>query len=236
MEYVQPSVFVYGIRVDEPITVITDLLVSAVCFYAFFQFNETKNENRVRKFLKYYFLTMGIATAFGGIIGHGFLYAFDSLTEFQFVVSPWKLPGWLVSMFSITLIERASIEYCRSIIPRKTGIVFTWINIIELIIFIFIAIFTLEFFFVQVHAAYGLLLVVSSLNIYVFMKRRTLSSKIFLLAVAFAACGALVYMNKWGISIWFNHFDISHILMAISAFVFYKGGKQLLHDPIVNNH
>ncbi|MEA3445234.1 MAG: hypothetical protein U9R19_10975 [Bacteroidota bacterium] len=233
MVFEQPPIDIYGLRIDEPVTVVTDLLVAAVCFYAYVKFSNNQPENKVRRFLKYYFLTMGIATTLGGIVGHGFLYAFDNLVPTDFVVSPWKLPGWLVSMFSITLVERASIEYCRPIIHPKLGTAFTWINIIELIIFIFIAIFTLEFFFVQVHAAYGLLFVVSSLNLYVFFKRKTLSSKLFLVAVGFAAIGALIYLNKWGISIWFNHFDISHVFMAISAFMFYKGGKQLLIDPVI---
>ena len=235
MAYIQPSIELFNIRVDEPITVVTDLLVTAVCFYAWIEMGHSHKNNQVNRFLRYYFLTMGIATALGGIIGHGFLYAFDAWFPSSFVVSPWKLPGWLVSMFSITIVERAAIEYTRPIIHPKLGKVFTWINIIELIIFIFIAIFTLNFFFVQVHAAYGLLFVVSSLNLYVFGKRRTKSSKLFLLAVGFAAIGALVYLNEWGVSVWFNHFDISHVLMAISAFVFYKGGKQLLLDPIITN-
>jgi hypothetical protein len=52
--------------------------------------------------------------------------------------------------------------------------------------------------------------------------------------VAFAAIGAIVFLNKWNISIWFNHFDISHVMMAISASIFYKASKQLVNDPIVN--
>ena len=190
-----------------------------------------EKRNEVNRFLRYYFLTMGLATALGGIVGHGFLYAFDAWVLTNFVVSPWKLPGWLVSMFSITLVERASIEYTRPIIHPKLGVLFTWINIIELLVFIVIAVATLNFFFVQVHAAYGLLFVVSSLNLYVFIKRKTLSSKLFLLAVGFAAIGALVYLNEWSISIWFNHFDISHVFMAISAYTFYRGGKRLLEEP-----
>ncbi len=235
MVYEQPSIFIYALRIDEPVTVITDLLVSAVCIYAYIKIGKNNNENIVQKYLRYYFLSMGIATFIGGVVGHGFLYAFDSFIDIDFVVSPWKLPGWLVSMFSITLLERAMIEYCRPIINQKLGKIFTWINIIELIIFIFIAIYTLEFFFVQVHAAYGLLFVVSSLNFYIFIKQKTLSSKLFLVAVGFAAIGALVFLNKWGISIWFNHFDISHVFMAISAFMFFKGGEQLLLKPDISN-
>jgi hypothetical protein len=229
----QPSIFPLGLRIDEPVTVLTDLIVSAVCFYAWYKLGKLVKQNEVNRFLRLYFLTMGLATLLGGIIGHGFLYALDSLFEYSYVVSPWKLPGWVVSMFSITLVERASIEYTRPIVNSKTGKILAWINIIELVIFLFIVFFSLNFWFVQVHAAYGLLLVVSSLNIYVYYKRKTLSSKIFLLAVGFAAIGALVYMNQWSIDEWFNYFDISHLFMAASAYTFYKGARQLMNDPLL---
>ncbi len=229
----QPSIFPFGLRIDEPVTVLTDLIVAAVCFYAYYKLGRFDKQTSVNRFLRYYFLTMGIATTLGGIIGHGFLYAFDLWFPFDYAVSPWKLPGWLVSMFSITLVERASIEYTRPIVHPRTGKILAWINIIELIVFIFIVFFSLNFWFVQVHAAYGLLFVVSSLNIYVYYKRRTLSSKIFLGAVGFAAIGALVYLNQWSIDQWFNYFDISHMFMAASAYTFYRGSKQLLDDPLL---
>ncbi|MCF8459069.1 MAG: hypothetical protein K9H62_24305 [Bacteroidales bacterium] len=230
----QPSIHVFDVRIDEPITMFTDLVVTAVCIYAWFRMSESHKSNHVNRYLRFYFLTMGIATALGGILGHGFQYAFDAWFPSSFVVSPWKLPGWLVSMFSITLLERAAIEYLRPIIKPKLGKLFTLINILELVVFIFITIYTINFYFVQIHAAYGLLFVVTSINLYVLYKRKTLSSKLFLMAVGISAVGALVFLNKWDIGIWFNHYDISHLLMALSAYVFYKASKQLLKDPIVN--
>jgi hypothetical protein len=43
----------------------------------------------------------------------------------------------------------------------------------------------------------------------------------------------MVFMNEWGISKWFNHFDISHTLLSISAFLFYKGAMKAIDDPFV---
>jgi len=31
----QPSIYISGIRIDEPVTMFTDLAISLVCFYAF---------------------------------------------------------------------------------------------------------------------------------------------------------------------------------------------------------
>lgn len=251
MIFEQPSIFPFGIRIDEPVTTITDLLVSFVCFYAFYKLNKIHVHNKVHLYLRYYFLSMGIATAIGGIIGHSFLYLFDTQWQspekfvnligkifgdelMKDVANPWKLPGWLTSMFSIALVERASIEYARPLINKKVGTLFAWINIIELLTFVTITFATLNFFFVEVHSAYGLLIVVTSFNLIVFIKTRKRGSKLFLIAVGFSAIGALFFMNKWGLSPWFNHFDISHIFMTFSAVFFYIGSKEVLNDPILS--
>jgi len=166
---------------------------------------------------------MGLATAIGGLIGHGFFYLFS----FE-----WKLPGWLTSMISIGLVERAVILYARKLIPKKVGDVFAWLNIIELAIFVTLTFTTLNFFFVEAHATYGLLFVVSSFSLVVYLKTKSRGSLLFLFAVAFSAVGALIFMNKWGIGPWFNHFDISHVFLAFSAWFFYKGSLLIIRDPL----
>ena len=219
LEFVQPSIEIFGIRIDEPITTLTDLLVSFLCFLFYFRIRQLKFKNKISYYLKIYFLSMGFATAIGGLIGHGFLYLFSFA---------WKLPGWLTSMLSIALVERAAIENARPLIKPRIGNFFAWLNIIELTTFVIITFSTLNFFFVEVHSAYGLLVVVSGFNMFVYLKTKSKGSKLFLIAVGFSAISALIFMNKWGINPWFNHFDISHCFMAVSAYFFYRGSKQIL--------
>ncbi|HSH52309.1 MAG TPA: hypothetical protein VK982_11360 [Bacteroidales bacterium] len=251
MQFEQPSIFIQNIRIDEPVTTLTDLFVSFVCFYAFYRLNKIAVRNKVHLYLRYYFLSMGIATAIGGIVGHGFLYLFDTqwhLPEnivnliskifrkdlLKTVANPWKLPGWLTSMFSIMLVERAAIEYARPLLKKGVGTFFAWLNIIELTTFVMLTFLTLNFFFVEIHSAYGLLVIVSSFNLFVYIKTKAKGSKIFLIAVGFSAIGALFFMNQWGIGPWFNHFDISHTFMTVSALFFYKGSLHILNDPILS--
>jgi len=253
MQFEQPSIFIQNIRIDEPVTTFTDLMVSAVCFYAFFKLNKVPVRNKVHFYLRYYFLSMGIATTIGGVVGHGFLYLFDTqwhtpeeLLNFigkifrkdllNTVANPWKLPGWLTSMFSIMLVERAAIEYARPLLKKGVGTFFAWLNIIELITFVSLTFLTLNFFFVEIHSAYGLLVIVASFNLFVHVKTKTKGSKLFLIAVGLSAIGALFFMNQWGISPWFNHFDISHTFMTISALFFYKGSLRILNDPILSKN
>jgi hypothetical protein len=221
----QPSVYLGHLRIDEPVTVLTDLMVSAVCFYASIRLWKKCNHHSICNLLKFYFLSMGMATAIGGIVGHGFIY----LLSF-----PWKLPGWLTSMFSIMLIERASILYARPLIRPSVGNLFAWLNIIELITFVSLTFISLNFFFVEVHSAYGLLIVTAGFNGFVYYRTRSRGAKYFLIAVGISAISALIFMNKIGFSPWFNHFDISHVLMTASAFMFYRGALLLLKEETVN--
>ncbi|HYX09802.1 MAG TPA: hypothetical protein VE912_23940 [Bacteroidales bacterium] len=224
MVFEQPSIYPAGIRIDEPITTLTGLMVSAVCFFAFVKLTKIPVHNKVHLFLRYYFLSMGVATAIGGIIGHAFLYALSF---------GWKLPGWITSMLSIMLVERAAIEYTRPLINRKLGKALKWINLLELATFMTITLSTLNFFFVELHTGYGIIGVVGSINLYIWYKRRTKGSKLFLVAVFFSGISGLIYMNEWGISKWLTHSDISHLLLVGGALFFYLGAKRILTDPVL---
>jgi hypothetical protein len=227
MQLPQPSIQLLDVRIDEPVTAVTDLLVSAMCFYAFSRLRSIPLKNNVHWNLKYYFLSMGLATLIGGVIGHGFLYLFSFA---------WKLPGWLTSMFSIALLERASILYARPLISSKIGNFFAWMNIVELSTFVIVTFSTLNFFFVEAHSAYGLLVIVTSFNLVVYRKRKSEASRLFLIAVGISAVSALIFMNEIGISKWFNHYDISHILMSVSAFIFYRGSLKMIEDPLADGN
>jgi hypothetical protein len=249
MEFEFTQIFLGGLRIDEPVTVFTDLVVSAVCFYGFYKLTQFPIKNKVHLYLKYYFLSMGIATFIGGVVGHGFLYVLDAewhLSEeyatfiknivgeknMHVTANPWKLPGWLTSMFSVMLVERASIEYARKIIKPGIGTFFAWFNVFELLFFIVITFSTLNFFFVEMHTFYGFMMIVLSFNLIIYYKTRSKGSRAFLLAVGFAAIAALTFMNQWTIHKWFNYFDLSHTFMAFSAYMFYRGSKYIIDHPL----
>lgn len=214
----QPPIHIFGIRVDEPITTLTDLLVSVVCFYAFYSLSKKKLPGRTYLYFRYYFLLMGLATFLGGIVGHGFLY----LLSFE-----WKLPGWITSMLSVAMIERSAIQHAKPLIKPRIGKSFLIINVIELVIIMTITMITLDFGWVEFHSGYGLLGVVAPFHGWVYYKTRDRGSAFILLGVLLAYVAALFYMNKVSFHTWFNYLDISHTVMAIAAFVFYLGAINL---------
>jgi len=212
------SITISGVIIGEPITALTDLLVAAVCLYACLNLRKTSNPVPAVRLFAYYFLSMAIATAYGGIIGHAFIH----LLSF-----PWKVPAWILSMVSVALLERSAIFHAQSLLPKSTIKFFAVLNVMELSTMIIVVLRTLNFFFVEAHAAYGLLVIVFSFELIVFLKTKNEASKFMLLAVGVAALAAGVHLFELAPHRWFNHLDLSHTLMAVAAYLFYRGAKTI---------
>lgn len=229
-EMLQPSIDIFGLRVDEPVTTLTDLMVSAVCLYAFFQLKRYKIDHRVYILFRGYFLCMAISTFIGGIVGHGFLYA---------LAPQWKFLGWGLSMVAINLMERVMIAYSRSFMPPKVTSFFSIFNIIELIVFAILAFTTLQFRYVEIHTAYGLTVFVFGFSLYHYFwkKNRTRMISYLMWSVGFAACASVFFLTKTGVSVWFNHVDISHIFLCLSAYMFFLASKRMMRqmEPYENS-
>lgn len=211
-------IHIAGIRIDEPVVTLTDLLVAALCFIYFYKLQKAGKSEKVFTWFKYYFLLMGIATTLGGLLGHAFLYALSF---------GWKLPGWIVSMLAIMLIERGAIEHSGILFKEKMVKVLKVVNIIEFLVFLTLAITTLDFFFVEFHSGYGLMFVVLSFEGYLYLQTRNPASKNMLIGIGFAAIAALFFMNKWSLHQSMNYIAISHLFMAVATFFIYQGVKRI---------
>jgi hypothetical protein len=208
-----PQIEVFGITLLEPFTVLTDLIITAVAWYAFFKIRGGRFENPVHRLKRWFFFTMGLATAVGGILGHGLMYLYDMES---------KVPGWFISMISVALFERAAIFHARQYMGEKIGKIFSWINLIELCTFMFLAAYFLKFIFVEIHAIYGLFIVVFSFEMYVYQKTRDKGSYYIFIGTAWATGAALSHAMRISLHEWFNHNDVSHLGMAMAVYFYYK--------------
>ncbi len=208
----------FGIRIDEPIVTLTDLLVSFLCFLYFYKMTVSPRKGKVFTYFKYYFLIMGLATTFGGLIGHAFYYEFTKT---------WKLVGWIISMFAIMLIERGAIEHTRIVLNKKYVKILGIVNIIEFLIFLGLVLFTLDFFYVQLHSGYGLMFVVFTIEVLLFLKTKNKATQYIMAGIGFAALSALVFATEFSIHEWFNYLSLSHVLMAVATVFIYEGVKRI---------
>jgi hypothetical protein len=161
---------------------------------------------------------MGLATVFGGLVGHAFYYEFSR---------SWKLLGWVISMFAIMLIERAAIEHTDIILKKKYLKILRVVNIIEFSIFLFLTFYTLDFFYVQLHSGYGLMFVVLTIEFLLFIKTKNEASKYIMAGIGFAALSALTFSTEFSLHPWMNYLSISHIWMAVATVFIYQGAVKI---------
>ena len=217
----QPSIELFGLVLQEPVTSLTDVFVSIICFVAYLKLNALPQRSQVQRLFKYYFLSMGLATFLGGVFGHALMH---------YVPFYMKLPGWITSMLSVAILERAVIIYARKWINPKIGAFFLKLNIIELIAFLVLSMVTLNFQFVLIHAAYGIAIVVTGFTGFIYFKEKNMGSKQILLAVLVSTIGAFFFVFKIGLDKWFNHADIAHVFMMIASVLYYKGARNLIEE------
>lgn len=210
---------IFGVTILEPSTVISSLMMTVICIYAFLHLNKLSRKHRMYTQIQYFFLFMGIATAIGGILGHGFLY----LTGMR-----GKIPGWFASMIAVALFERAAIWHIKPLLKDSHGKILGWLNYLELTIFFVLTFITLNFVVVEVHAFYGLFLMLFLIEIYVYKRRKDPGSKYIFIATALGAISAGLHALKFSFGPWFNYNDISHISMGASIWYYYLGGKNMV--------
>jgi hypothetical protein len=223
MNFIQPSVEFLNIRIDEPITTATDLILAAVCFYAFYRINQQENTGRIKGYFKYYFLTLGMGALFGGLFGHAFLYTLSP---------PWKLVSWIFTLASVAIIGFALIELSRPLISPAISRTVARINLVIMFFALFYTMWTLAFSAVKYYTIFGMVVVVGFLSFVVFQKTRDRGAIVLIFGIAVGLLSAVVFSYEWGLGPWFNHNDISHVILSFSALSLYKGAVLILEAPV----
>lgn len=219
--YIQPSVEILNLRIDEPITTATDLLLAAICFFAYFRIRQLESTGRIRWYFKYYFLTLGLGALTGGLLGHAFFYK----------LSPeWKLVSWLLTLLSVGLMAHALLEMARPYVkPRITKLIFRT-NLFVLAIATFYTLWTLAFLPVKYYTIFGMVVLVGSLSLFIYQRTASRGLVKLMVALGIGLLSVLIFSYELGLSPWFNHNDISHLILSYSAFGMYKGAALILNS------
>ncbi len=211
-----PDIFIGSIRVQEPITVATDCLVVLACLFVFFKTNNNSN-NKSFLLYRYFFLVTALSTLVSAIVGHAFFYCF------AFNV---KIFGWILGIASITCAQFAALYHTKSRLQLNTFKYLFWFNIIETLIAYILLFLCYSFLVVEIYSAIGLLFIVVPLETIYFKKTQSPLSKYMLIGIGTAVLAILCHILKIAYSVWFNHMDLAHIIMAISVLLMGKGLKR----------
>lgn len=211
-----PTIYLGDLRVDEPITTLTDLLFIGMCFYAFFK---TKNSSTQPgpNLYRWFFLLTGISTLIAALIGHAFLYYFGPQA---------KIYGWVTGVFGTSFAQFAALFHTRKTIGENYFKGLLLLCVIE-VIAAFISVFVFwSFVVVEIHMAFGLVLVVTTLEYTHYKQTQSKLSLYMIYGVGIAVIAVLCHVFKLAASVWFNHADLSHIFMALSMYMMYRGVAQ----------
>ena len=222
LKFIQPSVEVLSIRIDEPITTLTDLIMAAICFYAYFRIKQQESPGRIKGYFKYYFLTLGLATLAGGLLGHAFLYS----------LSPtWKLVSWIFTLLSVAILSHALIELSKPLLKPGFSKMVSRINFLILSLSLLYTLYTLAFSAVKYYTIFGMFIVVGSLSYVIYQKTEIRGVLKIMIGVGVGLLSAFIFSFGWGIGPWLNHNDISHLILSFSAISLYKGALLIIDSP-----
>lgn len=217
----QPDIVLGGLRLGEPVIAFTSLLVSLVCFYAWVQLKKLDHQDDVLKLSRIFFLLTGFSTLIGSIVGHAFLYA----VPFEF-----KLPGWMLGMIAVSALEQASTIRAKAFLGEKTAKFIGYLNIAELTLAMWFLSTTLWFPVVEIHSAFGFLLIVMPLEIMLWVKSRNPASRDILQGILWLVAAVLVHILKISFGVWFCYFDIAHLFMCAAMWKIMQGAAKKSPD------
>lgn len=200
-----------GLVVMEPSTVLSSLAMTAVCVVGCRRSAQFRRQ-RIALLTTGFLFFMALATAIGGIIGHGFLYKTGMLG---------KLPGWLCGIIALAFYERGVIYRLEGLVPGRQLSRLLGLNVTGLVFFVVLTLYYQVFRISQFHAIYSLLFLIGSMEIYIYRKTRDHGSLYVFFAIGCAVMAALVHLSGFSFGVWCQANDLSHIPMAASIWFLY---------------
>ncbi len=211
-----PTIYIGDLRIDEPITTLTDLLFIGVCFFAFFKTKHISDDKALTLY-RWFFLLTGASTLVAALIGHAFLYYFGADA---------KIYGWVTGLFGTSVAQFGALYHTRNSISESLYKTLMIVCAIE-VVAAFISVFAFwSFVVVEIHSAFGLVLIVTILENIHYKKTKSQLSLFMIYGVGMAVVAVLCHVFKLAFSVWFNHADLSHVFMAISMYLMYKGASK----------
>lgn len=208
-----PSIELFGLRIDEPVTSFTDVIVALIGIWGYFKIKKANNLKHVSVYALF-FLGTGVSTMVAGILGHAFLYRFGYEI---------KMVGWVLGILGTCFAQFAAVYHAKETIGEKAFKLLLNICYLEVVVSMTILILKPSFIIVICHTAFGLLLMVTVLESINYSKTRSKLSLMMIYGVGLAVAAIICHTCKIAISNWFNHLDVSHVFLGSSLYVMIKG-------------
>lgn len=209
-----------GLHLQEPMAIISNLLIAALCFFAWF--NLKRWNNAPNRWWRLFFLFFGISTIFGAL-GHAF-YGYWGVEG--------KFPCWMMGGLANCAAAKAMFEFPTTRpAPYKE-----WLIWLRSGLMVALAISTQKFIFIAIDAIITYVFYTGVFG-YILYRRGVRETRFMVYGVIILFPSAFIFLMKLNLHRWLNKDDLSHLLMLGCIFCFYLGmrawGKQ--NEPQLSN-
>jgi len=207
------STHIFGFDLLEPVTVLTNVIISGFCLYFYLKLNHIGSQIKLKKYWRLFFLFFGISAILGGI-AHGFKPYFEPLV-FYYVWLSMNLTGLVITYFLL----RSNLEFANPEKPKKQLLQLLILSVT--LLFLFITIVSNNFLSVKING--GIAVIISLITHFQTYRKGLPGSGYISFGFTFSLLSIVVHSTQFSISEWFNYKDISHVIMNISLYFIFLG-------------
>jgi hypothetical protein len=208
---IDTTISISGVSIHEPMTVLTDLLITVLAITFYFQL-KNKTDGPTRNW-SYFFLLLGLST-FLGACSHAFFAVHDGWQYKSF----W-LPMQATNGIAIYYAQQATYSSILESSINKTK--WKWSYVIQLVVFISALFWIHKYIVTIIENAIGLIPIMVLHYQYKKPFARMIANGI---AISFIT--AFINLGKLSLHAYFNYNDIAHVFIMISLYVMYKGVRK----------
>jgi len=128
----------------------------------------------------------------------------------------------------VAFITHALLEVARPFVKKEIAWIISRLNVLLFALALFFTLWSMAFSPVKYYTVFGMVVVVGSLCYYIHQKTGSKGTLILMGAVLLGVISAVIFSFEWGLSPWFNHNDISHVILSFSVYYMYKGAVLIM--------
>lgn len=221
------QIMIGGVLIQDPMTLLTDLILAAQCLILAFWLWQKGNHQPVARWIVGFFVMLGIGSIEGGIVNHGWYYLFGP---------GWKLPMVLIVGSSLPFLMVANAISIQPLLPAHTFRLLLFVIALEFVGFLIylttLPIETIDFKSMVPHLAVGLLLFVTMIQVYALNKDPHPARNLMLWGIVALVPVGIVNILKISPDKWFNMYDLVHVLLMLPIYLFYRAGLRFSERTI----
>lgn len=212
---VDTTIHIGELAVHEPVAVFTSYVVSGMCFYFYWKLNKN-TDNKAIKSWAGHLLFVGLASLVGSF-SHA-LFAVHAGVAYE---SFW-LPMQVLNISAVYFAQQAMLNSVlkNSSFKKYWG----WSYHIQLAIFLTSVFIFHNFNVVIVNAVIGLVPVI----VFHFIDAKNEKSSLWIASgFTILLSSAIIFITKFTIHKYFNHIDLSHVIMMLCLWMIFWGAKKI---------